>query len=120
MTIQNELSTALITSAASEIDLPPHEPDQVVDRGQRRRERKERPVEAALLVADLAEVRVEPEAKRDGNRQRDDENDAAFQVRARITAAVVIHPHTATMIGTSVNSTCSGSSPRSSRCTSSR
>src|SRR5204863_3953279 len=103
-----------------EVDLPAPEADQVVERGQRERKREELPAEPPELDPQPAEVGVEAEADGDGNRQRDDEDGAAFQVRARISAAVATQSPTAAMIGMSVRSTCSGSSPRSSRWTRSR
>ena len=105
---------------ARQIALPPPEAQQVVERGQREREREELPAKARQLVAELAEVGIEAEPDGDGHRKGGDEYEPALQVKARITAAVAIQPATARMIGTSVRSTCSGSSPMSSRCTSSR
>src|SRR5205823_3822463 len=105
---------------ALEVALPAPEADQVVQGGQPGRGGEELPAEAPQLAPQPPEVRIEPEADGDGNRQRDDEEKRAFQVSARITAAVATQPPTATMIGMSVSSTCSGSSPRSSRWTSSR
>ena len=74
----------------------------------------------AQLVAERAEVRVEPEPEHDGHRERGGEEEPALQVNARIAAAVTTQPATVSRIGTSLSSTCSGSSPTSWRCISSR
>ena len=65
------------------------------------------------LVAERAEVGPEPEPEHHGHRQRGGEDQPALQVNARIAAAVTIQPATVSMIGTSLSSTCSGSSPTS-------
>ena len=95
--------------------MPAPEPDQVVERGQREREREELPAKVAQLLPELSEVGVEPEADPDGDRQPERGEKGPFQVSARITAAVAAQRQTSTRIGRSVSSTCSGSSPRSSR-----
>jgi len=61
--------------------VPAAEADQVVERRQRQRERKQLPVEGAELGADLAPVGVEAEPDRDCDRQRDREEDRSLQVR---------------------------------------
>src|SRR4029077_8365771 len=115
------------TAAARDLDcqpgqvaVPAPEAEQVVERGEREREREQLPAEARQLLPERAEVGVEPEGGPHDHRQRGGEDQPALQVNARIAAAVTIQPATVSRIGTSLSSTCSGSSPTSWRCISSR
>src|SRR4029079_1574087 len=99
-----------------QVAVPAPEAEQEVERGQREREREQLPAEARQLLPERAEVGVEPEREYHDHRQRGGEDQPALQVNARIAAAVTIQPATVSRIGTSLSSTCSGSSPTSWPC----